>query len=270
MKKLTVTVPVELASQRADRALARLLPELAAWQLRDAFARRDVKCDGRRVHAGDRVALDDVLDVYVAETVVPLEVVHEDAQYAMLNKRQGMPSQGSGSAEEAYARLTGAQAFACHRLDVQTGGLLLLARDEAALHTAEKAFAAHSLQKTYQAVVCGHPDPPGAVLHAFLRKDADMAEVRLFHTHVPGSLPIETRYRTLSAQADTALLEVDLITGRTHQIRAHLASVGHPILGDDKYGNRAFNRAHGARRQKLWATRLTLWDGRTFEVEPRF
>lgn len=270
MRRLEITLGAEARAERADRALARNLPELPGWRLRQAFAQRDVKCNGKRIAADALVSAGDVLHVYTPEAGEPLRILFEDDAYAVIDKRQGMPTQGEGSVEAAFARQTGRVALACHRLDVQTGGLLLLAKGEASRQLAEEAFAEHRVEKIYQAEVCGHPTRSSATLKAYLRKDSEAARVRIYDAPVSGALPIETRYRTLAIHADTALLEIMLVTGRTHQIRAHLAHIGHPVLGDDKYGNRAVNRAHNVRRQRLWATRLTLWDGRRYETTPQW
>lgn len=262
-------MPEGFTPSRADKALARLLPNWPAFAIRDAFKQRDVKCNGIRISPDTPVRVGDVLSVYAKAPDAGLEIVFEDARYAVVNKRQGMPTQGEGSAEVVFMRQSGGLAFACHRLDVMTGGLLLLAKTEAARAEAEEAFRSHLVRKTYRALVKGCPSPEAAVLRAFLRKDAGAAKVQVYDNPVPGGLPIETRYWVVEA-GEITRLEVEIVTGRTHQIRAHLQHIGHPVLGDDKYGDRALNRAYGARRQKLWATRLTLWDGRTFMTTERF
>ena len=277
MNVYTCVVPAGFPESRADRALSRALPGLPGWALRDAFKRRDVKLNGRRIARDTLVSAGDVLQVYTPETAdtppgssLGLEIVFEDEAYLVINKRQGMPAQGEGSVEAFCARHAGKPVFACHRLDVMTGGLLLLAKDTESLAVAEDAFARHRLTKQYRALVRGCPDPREATLTAYIIKDAEGARVRVFDRPAPGSLPVETRYRVVDADEQISRIEISLITGRTHQIRAHMAHIGHPILGDDKYGDRAFNRAHGAKRQMLWATRLVLWDGRTFEVREGF
>ena len=116
----------------------------------------------------------------------------------------------------------------------------------------------------------GTPEPAEKTLRAWLLKDAQAAHVRVLDAPQKGALPIETRYRVLSEEGGLSRLEVDIPTGRTHQIRAQLAHIGHPILGDDKYGDRALNRKYGVRAQRLWAVRLTLWDGRAFETKEPF
>lgn len=268
MKKLEIVIPEGMGG-RADKVLATLLPEVLPRDLREAFARRDVKRNGQRIAADAGVSSGDALAVFVRQ-VQPLQVVHGDEAYVVINKPQGMPTQGPGSIEAVYAREHGEALEACHRLDVQTGGLLLLARSEAARMQAEEMMAAHKVGKTYEAIVCGVPQPEEAVLHAFLRKDADAAKVTILGHPAPHALSIETHYRLLDTDGTVSRLEVGLITGRTHQIRAHLAHIGHPILGDDKYGDRAMNRRYGLRKQLLWATRLVLWDGREFTARAEF
>lgn len=114
-------------------------------------------------------------------------------------------------------------------------------------------------------------------MHAYLRKDAQLSRVAVTDYPARGALEIITGYRVLEP-GEYARLEVELMTGRTHQIRAHLAHIGHPILGDDKYGDRALNRRLGLRRQQLWATRLVFHaggalaylDGKAFSVDCPF
>ena len=114
-------------------------------------------------------------------------------------------------------------------------------------------------------------------MHAYLRKDAQLSRVAVTDYPARGALEIVTGYRVIEA-GEYARLEVELMTGRTHQIRAHLAHIGYPILGDDKYGDRALNRQLGLRRQQLWATRLVFHadgalaylNGRTFTVDCPF
>lgn len=257
---------------RIEHALPRLLPEVSAQALRRAIKARDVKLEGRRAGPGAMVYPGQHVQVYVDDaSVEDVCVVFEDAQYLLVNKRQGIETQGAeNSAEAMCARHAGVPVFACHRLDAQTGGLLLMAKSPEALARAQAAFAAHAVEKTYLCRVCGIPAPRQADLTAWLYKDAARARVRILDAPAPGALSIRTRYRVRAEEGDTALVEVALVTGRTHQIRAHLAHIGHPILGDDKYGDRALNRRYGVRRQQLWAVGLTLWDGRRYAVEAPF
>lgn len=273
MKRVERIVPEGWAGKRAGRVVPGLFPELPAFVIRDAFAKRDVKCNGIRISPDAILRAGDMLCLFLPDArkeAVPLEVVMEDDDYLIVNKRQGVLVQGAVSLEARCAAHVGAPVFACHRLDVQTGGLVLLAKSERALEAAKEAFAAKAIQKTYRALVAGVPSPPTARLRAYLVKDAARAAVHILDAPAHGAVPIETHYRVIEAYDGHALVEIDLITGKTHQIRAHMAHIGYPVLGDDKYGDRAQNRLHGKRRQCLWSVRLVLWDGRTFSVDPGF
>ncbi len=271
MIRLTLRIPAGAKPERADKAIALRFPEIPPQRLREAFQNKDIKRNGQRIAPDTLLMPGDELLFYVDMPALPgPAIIFEDAEYVVVHKRQGMPTQGEGSVEAACTRHLGMPVYACHRLDVQTGGVLLLAKTEAALAQAERAFRNHALKKTYRALVKGCPSPQEAVLRGFLCKDAKTATVQVFDGPVPNALPIETRYRVVEADARISRVELELITGRTHQIRAHMAHIGHPVLGDDKYGDKALNRAEGIRRQRLWATRLTLWDGRFFSVEEGF
>jgi len=140
-----------------------------------------------------------------------------------------------------------------------------------------QAFSQRSFQKFYTCRVKGCPAKREAVMHAHLRKDAQISRVSVTDYPARGSMEIITGYRVIQ-DGEYALMEVELITGRTHQIRAHLAHIGHPILGDDKYGDRMLNRQLGVKRQQLWATRLVFQadgalaylNGRSFSVKCPF
>ncbi len=284
-----VVIPEDLPPMRLDKYLSRALPELPAWAIREAFSRRDVKMDGRRVRADDLARPGAVMLVYGVQDAFaqPLCVVYEDEYILLVNKPANISVQtdpGGGATAEslalAYVRKENPDAFApkaCHRLDNKTSGLLLLAKTSRSQELMVQAFKERTVKKTYTCLVKGTPQPGEATLHAFLLKDAKAAHVRISDHFVPGSLPIVTGYRVLEA-GRVCRLEVDLITGRTHQIRAHLSHAGHPILGDDAYGDRAFNREQSVKRLMLCATSITFsareelgyLDGRTFAILPPF
>ena len=152
-----------------------------------------------------------------------------------------------------------------------------LEENQAAL---DQAFRERTLKKEYTCLVRGEMRPPEKVCRAYLIKNARVGRVRVISHETPGARPIVTAYRTLSREGELSRLQVDLLTGRTHQIRAHLAYLAHPILGDDVYGDRAVNRRlKSVGRLKLCASSLTLHfqdgplaalDGRCFEIQPPF
>ena len=275
--------------QRIDACIRRFLPELPARTAQESFARRDVKLDGKRVKPDVRVAAGQKVELFCMEQTAPMvDVVYEDVDVLLINKRAGIsvePDEKGGVtlSELAHKHVLKADPSscapkACHRLDNQTCGLIMFAKNPRAEAILTRAFKERSMDKRYICLVRGMMKPPSATCHAYLRKDAKAARVAIHDSQVPGSRPIITEYETLESGAISRLL-VHLVTGRTHQIRAHMAALGHPLLGDDVYGDRAFNRQQKVQgRLCLCAARLTIdtdgqlpqLDGRTFEIKCPF
>ena len=274
--------------QRIDACLRRFLPELPPHVLRQSFQRRDVKLDGKRVKPDVRVSEGQLVQVYCMEPAAPtVDVVYEDDDVLLINKRAGIsvePDEKGGASliELAHKHLLLKDAAAlpprpCHRLDNQTCGLTLLAKTDRAEEILLRAFRDRTMDKRYICLVRGMMKPPAATCKAYLLKDADAARVTILDHPAPGAKSIATAYETLES-GPVSRLKVHLLTGRTHQIRAHLAALGHPLLGDDVYGDRAFNRAQHARRLMLCAASLTLetggelpqLDGKTFTIDCPF
>jgi len=169
-------------------------------------------------------------------------------------------------------------AVPCHRLDVHTGGVMLFARGEAAAEASQELFSSHSLRKRYLAVCVGSPERQEDSVSAYLLRQNGKS--RILTQVRPGALPIETRYRILAQRSGLSLAEIELITGRTHQIRAHFAFMGCPLLGDDLYGMREANRSWKIRFPCLWAVELSFpgklqgpaaeLSGLSFSSEPQF
>ena len=283
-----INVPAAAEGFRADACLKRYLPEVPQQTVQLSFKRRDVKLNGVRIKPDVRVHTGDELLLYCMELTVPaIDVVYEDDDVLLINKRAGISvdedDKGGATLTELAAkhvRTGNPDAVAprpCHRLDNQTCGLILYAKHAKAEEILTEAFRARTLDKRYTCLVRGMMKPPAAVCRAYLVKDAAAAHVTVLDHSAPGAKPIITEYETLEA-GPVSRLQVHLVTGRTHQIRAHMAALGHPLLGDDVYGDRAFNRTQHARRLMLCATSLTLdtggalpqLDGRTFTIKPPF
>lgn len=287
-------VPADASGKRAIDLVRETLPELPESVLRRLFDARDVKLDNVRVSRSTPVRPGQALKVYVPDGMMSapaqpagFSVVYEDSDVLLVNKRAGISvesdAHGSRTLTDlcaAYVHEKDPDAFppaACHRLDNQTCGLCLFAKTPEALEILQDVFRARTLEKYYECLVRGRPKPPSAVCSAYLIKDARRAVVRVTDRPEEGARPIKTGYITLES-GPVSRLRVHLITGRTHQIRAHLAALGHPILGDDLYGDRDLNRREKARTLKLCAVSLTLdtqgrlprLDGRTFTIEPPF
>jgi len=275
--------------QRIDACIRRFLPEIPQRTVHQSFVRRDVKLDGKRVKPDTRVFAGQKVELFCMEqSASPVDVVYEDDDILLLNKRAGIsvePDEKGGVTLTELAlkhvRMKDAAAYppqACHRLDNQTCGLTLFAKNERAALILTRAFKERTMDKRYICLVRGMMKPPAATCKAWLVKDAKAARVSIHDDAVPGARPIITEYETLEAGPISRLL-VHLVTGRTHQIRAHMAALGHPLLGDDVYGDRAFNRQQKAQgRLCLCAARLTLdtggelphLDGKTFEIKSPF
>jgi len=274
--------------QRIDASIRRFLPEIPAHVLRASFQHRDVKLDGKRVKPDARVSEGQLVQVYCMEpTAPPVDVVYEDDDVLLLNKRAGVSVEpddkgGASLTELAHKYILSRHPDAlpprpCHRLDNQTCGLILFAKHDRAEEILLRAFKERTMDKRYICLVRGMMKPPAATCKAYLLKDAEAARVTILDHPAPGARSIATAYETLEA-GPISRLRVHLLTGRTHQIRAHLAALGHPLLGDDVYGDRAFNRANHARRLMLCAASLTLdtggalprLDGKTFTIDCPF
>lgn len=274
--------------QRVDACIRRFLPEIPPHVLRASFQRRDVKLEGKRVKPDARVTEGQLVQVYCMEPAAPpVDVVYEDDDVLLINKRAGISVEadekgGAFLTELAHKHLLAKDAAAqtprpCHRLDNQTCGLIVFAKNDRAEAILLQAFKERSMDKRYICLVRGMMKPPAATCKAFLLKDAEAARVTILDHPAPGARSIATAYETLEA-GPISRLRVHLLTGRTHQIRAHLAALGHPLLGDDVYGDRAFNRANHARRLMLCAASLTLetggqlpqLDGKTFTIDCPF
>ena len=146
----------------------------------------------------------------------------------------------------------------CHRLDRNTGGLVIIAKNKASHDFIIEKLESREIKKYYQCLVAGRMEKKEACLHAYLWKDAAKSRVFISDRKKTGAQEIITAYKVLKYDRDNDIsrLEIELITGRTHQIRAHMAYIGHPVIGDGKYGKNTINRTFGLKRQALWAYRL--------------
>ena len=297
------------SGQRLDRFLAKAVPLLPASLAQKYIRIKRIKLNGGRAERDTRLQTGDTLQLYINDeffdkprednaflTVAApkLNIVYEDEHLLLVDKRPGLAVHPHDGAEygrtlidhiQAYLYQKhewsprGENAFApalCNRIDRNTGGIVIAAKNAETLRILNQKIKDRELDKRYLAIVEGAPKPREGSLRGHLFKDAKQNRVFVSDKPQPGSKSCQTNYRVLTAQNGLSLVECELITGRTHQIRAQFAHAGHPLLGDGKYGklNKNFDRNY----QALYSYKLTFnfttdaggleyLNGKSFRVE---
>lgn len=269
-------VPASVAPIEVYRYIRRAWPLLEGYRIRGAFQRKDIRINGARAVRGELIRGGDELLLYLPDALLSQEikVIFDDGRLLVVEKPVGLPvdADRDGIGEDtvlARVRARYPSAALCHRLDTDTGGALLIALDGQTLTALNGAFKRGEIEKTYRAIVAGAPSESGS-LTGYILKDERSGSVKIRNESAPGARSIRTDYSVIKAgfRGDAILnyVEIDLKTGRTHQIRAHFASVGWPLLGDDKYGNRALNKRYKTFRPCLWCVRLSIRAGGALEA----
>lgn len=290
MATITLTVEPSQAGERLDRFLAKALPEVSRSRIQRLIKQGEVWVNGRTVRPSYLTEIGDTITLTLEEEAapqptpepLPLDIVYEDESILVVNKPAGMVvHQAPGHTHETLvnallyhrpalveAGLDPQRPGIVHRLDRDTSGLLVIAKTPEALTALQRQFRRRQVDKRYLALVYGCPAPSRAAIEAPIGRDPTN---RLRMAIVPeGGRFARTEYQVVERFRDAALLEVHLLTGRTHQVRVHLASIGHPIVGDRVYGRK--RETIPAPRQMLHAWRLSLqhplkaWE-MTFESE---
>jgi 23S rRNA pseudouridine1911/1915/1917 synthase len=254
-----------------SRAAAQRLIEQGAVRVNDRPRPKN-----HRLEAGELVTVEPAReDPAPSEPAAPaFEVVYEDEQVLVVDKPAGLVTHpapghhGPTLAEALRGRVAGGgdpqRAGIVHRLDRDTSGLLVVARSEAAYEELQRQMKAREVRREYLTLVSGQPDSESASIEAPIGRDR--ARRTLVSTRSDRPRRAVTHFQVLERLPRTALLDVRLETGRTHQIRAHLAAIGHPVCGDRQYGGAACGRRLGLKRQFLHAARLMFKHPSTREL----
>ena len=297
------------AGQRLDRFLGKAVPLLPASLAQKYIRIKRIKLNGARAERDTRLQAGDVLQLYINDeffdkprednaflTVATpkLNIVYEDDHILLVDKRPGLAVHPHDGAEYGRTLIDHIQAYLyqkrewrpreenaftpalCNRIDRNTGGIVIAAKTAEALRVMNQKIKDREMDKRYLAIVEGTPKPAKGSLKGYLFKDAKKNRVFVTNTPQPGSKSCQTNYRVLASEKGLSLVECELITGRTHQIRAQFAHAGHPLLGDGKYGklDKRFDRTY----QALYSYKLTFTftseageleylHGKSFQVE---
>ena len=225
--------------------------ELSYKTLQKLIRNKDIKVDGKRINRDISVIKGQTVCVYYDGEKRGITPLFESDGVFVFYKPPTLTSEDfCARVNEVYDGLE-----LCHRLDRNTAGLLVFAKGEA-YNEMLKAFKERTVEKYYLCEVYGKMKSPSNRLTAYLKKDGDNSLVKIYDNEVLGSVKIITEYQTVEEREETTVLRVKLITGKTHQIRAHLAHEGNFIIGDNKYGDSDINKKFKAKRQKLIAYNL--------------
>lgn len=278
------------AGQRLDRFVGKAVPLLPESLLQKYIRLKRIKVNSRGSKRDFRLSVGDVVQLYINDEffeaprednvylkvgVPKLDVVYEDENLLLVNKSAGVLCHSAGQWDyntlishiQARAYQSGEwrpreeNSFApalCNRIDRNTSGIVIAAKNAEALRILNDKIKSREIEKYYLCVVTGRPKPPQGRLEGFIFKDAVKNRVYVREKPEPGAKSAVTDYRLLASEDGLSLVECELHTGRTHQIRAQMAHAGWPLLGDGKYGSEKLNRARGEDGQLLCSYRLVF------------
>ena len=295
-----VVIDKKCANKRLDKVIKILFPKLPQNALFKAFRKKDIKVNGMRQNASYIVDLGDILEIYIIDDILYntpqsgcdyskfFDIVYEDDNLIIVNKFQGLAVHDDKNNDnytllnllQQYLAKTSYTPMLCHRLDRNTGGLVIVAKNTQTLNILLDKIKNNEIKKYYRCQVYGKLQKQSGTLGGYLFKDKKLSKVFIYDNYKKNTMEITTKYNVISFKNNVSTLDVELLTGRTHQIRAHFAHIGHPIIGDGKYGSNKINHDFGYKFQALWAYKLKFelddnnhlyyLNNKVFEVTPDF
>jgi len=236
--------------------ISELYPYISYTTFQKLLRKKDIKVNGIRISDNIKTNLNDTIEIYYNYN---LKILYEDENIIIVYKPVQLEVIDNNSTcltTFVSQYLNNTFCYPCHRIDRNTTGLVLFAKNEEALSILEEKIKNNEITKIYRCTILGKMPKDRDTLKDYLFKDSKKSIVYISNTKKTGYSEIITKYKTISSNKETSLLEVELITGKTHQIRAHLAFKGHPILGDGKYGDNEINKKYKKKFQELTAFKL--------------
>lgn len=277
------------AGQRLNKFIEKSFPAIPASLMYKSIRTKNIKVNRKRCTPDQKLCEGDLVDIWLKDKFFAppqhkyefsnasdkLNVVYEDENILIADKPQGLLVHPDENYEpdtlifriQKYLNKKGEyipdkeSSFTpalVNRIDRNTAGLVIAAKNAASLRILNAKMKSREIHKKYLCIVCGRPSPAEATLEGYLEKNEKQNRVYIEKKRSDSGKTIRTHYKVLDTINNFSLVEIDLLTGRTHQIRAHMASISHPLLGDGKYGTNRVNRAAGYYKQALCSYKLTF------------